>query len=153
MIPTPNLGVHPPGAEIKSHMLHRQSQPPRHCKFLVSSRPLFVILQTHLIHSSTYSLFCFVFHFKDWLIYLRERVYVCVLVGGGAERESQANSSLSTEPNFGFSVWGLISRCRGDQDLSRNQESGAQLTEPPRHPDLLLFLSSSSHLECSCLST
>ena len=50
------------------------------------------------------------------------------------ERESQANSPLSMEPNRGLNLTttteGLISQPR-DHDLSRNQETEALQTEPP----------------------
>jgi len=46
----------------------------------------------------------------------------------GRERESQADSPLSAEPNSGLSLRTL------GHDLSQNQESDAQPTEPPRHP-------------------
>ena len=47
--------------------------------------------------------------------------------GQKAPRENpQADSPLRVEPNL-------------DPDLSRNQESDAQLTEPPRHPKKKTF--------------
>lgn len=49
---------------------------------------------------------------------------------GNRGREPQADSPRSTEADSGGSISWLW-----DQNLSQNQESEAQPTEPPRHPD------------------
>ena len=53
-------------------------------------------------------------------------------VGGGAERERNPSRlrSASTEPEMGLKLMN-----RGEHNLSRNQESEAQLTEQPRYPE------------------
>ena len=57
--------------------------------------------------------------------------------GGGAERE-RVNPKQA--PNSAQSpTWGSIP-CPWDHELSRNQESDAELTEPPRHPIFSSFL-------------
>ena len=67
---------------------------------------------------------------------------MCEQGDGQRERhqESPADSTLSTEPHTGP---GSISRLQ-DHDVSQNQESDAQPTEPPRHPTNLkkMFLNS-----------
>ena len=67
---------------------------------------------------------------KKFLFYLRESM------NWGEwqiERESQAGSTLSTEPDVG-----LIPQPR-DHDLSQNQESDTQPTEPPKCPKREIF--------------
>ena len=71
--------------------------------------------------------------FKILFIYL-QRDWVEEGAEGEGDREFQADPPLSTEPEVGLipQPW--------DHDLSKNQESVAQPTEPPRCPHLLQHL-------------
>ena len=79
--------------------------------------------------------------FIFWYVFIWERERESVS-GAGAEEEgegegegeAQADSPLSTEPKVG-SKWGWISP-PWDRDLSRNQESDAQLRGPEMYPRL-----------------
>ena len=63
-------------------------------------------------------------------------MFLLSVQGGGAEREgereSKAGSWPSREPDEGFELTNSEIH-----DLSRNQESDAQATEPPRHPKII----------------
>ena len=80
-----------------------------------------------------YLIMIFGFHvlfFLNLFIYFkRKRKRLSARQWGEGQRGFQAGSSLSAQSP----TWGSISRL-WDRDLSRNQESDAQPTEPPRCP-------------------
>ena len=77
---------------------------------------------------------------KILLFFLKIYLFICMKERGGAERggESQADSSLTEEP------W--------DHELWWNQESDAQLTEPPRCPENLAHVKWLQHLTFNKMS-
>ena len=82
-------------------------------------------LYSQLLYFGFWSTLSYFIFLKTILIYFREREKEIVGMEGGVERESQADSSLSTEPDGGGSIpWPR------DHDLSQNQESEAQPSYP-----------------------
>jgi len=93
-----------------------------------------------------------IYSFEDF-IHLLERERVCTWGEGEAEgegegeKESPAESALSTEPNA--ELHPTTPRLR-DHNLSQNQESVTQLTEPSRCPKAKIFLNKKKHERLHC---
>ena len=92
---------------------------------------VFVSIYIMYFQSNQWCLIPHLHFFKKRFVYLLERESMA----GGAKGENlQADSLLSMQP---FSAW---SQYPWDPDLSQNQESEDQLTEPPRHPNSTCIL-------------